>query len=67
MNNFSEGLTIVYAHFYRWATALCPGNNEFHCDNSKCIKNILRCDGFNHCSDFSDEICHLSDTVVETR
>ncbi|PIO61784.1 hypothetical protein TELCIR_16680, partial [Teladorsagia circumcincta] len=34
----SSGLEIVYTQFYRWATALCPGIGEFHCDNARCIK-----------------------------
>ncbi|RCN44061.1 Low-density lipoprotein receptor domain class A, partial [Ancylostoma caninum] len=52
-----SGLEIVYAQFYRWATALCPGAGEFHCDNARCIKATLRCDGVNHCGDGSDEQC----------
>ncbi|KAE9419462.1 hypothetical protein Angca_002559, partial [Angiostrongylus cantonensis] len=51
------GLEIVYAQFYRWATALCPGVGEYHCDNSRCIKATLRCDGIDHCGDGSDEQC----------
>ncbi|KAK6039476.1 Low-density lipoprotein receptor domain class A, partial [Cooperia oncophora] len=53
----SSGLEIVYTQFYRWATALCPGVGEFHCDNARCIKATLRCDGTNHCGDGSDEHC----------
>ncbi|KAK6728391.1 hypothetical protein RB195_005812 [Necator americanus] len=53
----SSGLEIVYTQFYRWATALCPGAGEFHCDNARCIKGTLRCDGVNHCGDGSDEQC----------
>uniref|UniRef100_A0A158P8P0 CUB domain-containing protein n=1 Tax=Angiostrongylus cantonensis TaxID=6313 RepID=A0A158P8P0_ANGCA len=53
----SGGLEIVYAQFYRWATALCPGVGEYHCDNSRCIKATLRCDGIDHCGDGSDEQC----------
>lgn len=53
----SSGLEIVYTQFYRWATALCPGIGEFHCDNARCIKATLRCDGINHCGDASDEQC----------
>lgn len=53
-----SGLSVVFAHFYRWPTALCPGgpDNEFHCDNGKCIRAALRCDGFDHCGDSSDEL-----------
>ena len=59
---FSTGLSIVYTQFYRWATALCPGGDgEFHCDNSKCIKSSLQCDGYDHCGDSSDEVCHIPD------
>ncbi|KAK6039475.1 Low-density lipoprotein receptor domain class A, partial [Cooperia oncophora] len=53
----TSGLEIVYTQFYRWATALCPGVGEFHCDNARCIKATLRCDGTNHCGDGSDEHC----------
>ncbi|WKX90478.1 hypothetical protein Q1695_009375 [Nippostrongylus brasiliensis] len=53
----SSGLEIVYSQFYRWATALCPGIGEFHCDNARCIKSTLRCDGINNCGDLSDEQC----------
>lgn len=49
------GLVISYAQFYRWATAMCPGSDEFHCDNSRCIKSQLTCDGRDHCGDYSDE------------
>ncbi|KAJ1368508.1 hypothetical protein KIN20_029653 [Parelaphostrongylus tenuis] len=51
------GLEIVYTQFYRWATALCPGVGEYHCDNFRCIKATLRCDGIDHCGDGSDEQC----------
>uniref|UniRef100_A0AC35GG40 CUB domain-containing protein n=1 Tax=Panagrolaimus sp. PS1159 TaxID=55785 RepID=A0AC35GG40_9BILA len=62
----NTGLSIVYTQFYRWATALCPGGDgEFHCDNSKCIKSSLQCDGYDHCGDASDEICHLPDIQYE--
>ncbi|CAI4226698.1 unnamed protein product [Auanema sp. JU1783] len=54
----TSGLEIVYSQFYRWATALCPGIGEYHCDNARCIKATLRCDGINHCGDGSDEECH---------
>ncbi|XGW21694.1 hypothetical protein V3C99_004566 [Haemonchus contortus] len=53
----TNGLEIVYSQFYRWATALCPGIGEFHCDNARCMKASLRCDGINHCGDGSDEHC----------
>ncbi|VDO50950.1 unnamed protein product [Haemonchus placei] len=38
----TNGLEIVYSQFYRWATALCPGIGEFHCDNARCIKSSSR-------------------------
>uniref|UniRef100_A0A915CN74 Peptidase A1 domain-containing protein n=1 Tax=Ditylenchus dipsaci TaxID=166011 RepID=A0A915CN74_9BILA len=59
-----QGLSIIFTHFYRWATALCPGAGEFHCDNSKCVKSMLKCDGFDHCGDGSDELCTMPDIVL---
>uniref|UniRef100_A0A1I7WIS2 Nudix hydrolase domain-containing protein n=1 Tax=Heterorhabditis bacteriophora TaxID=37862 RepID=A0A1I7WIS2_HETBA len=53
----TNGLKIVYSHFYHWATSLCPDIDEFHCDNARCIKANLRCDDVNHCGDLSDEQC----------
>lgn len=50
-------MEIVYTQFYRWATAVCPGTAEFHCDNSRCIKATLRCDSVDNCGDGSDEQC----------
>ncbi|XP_077982379.1 uncharacterized protein LOC144437329 [Glandiceps talaboti] len=29
---------------------------DFNCNNDWCIDNALRCDGNNHCSDYSDEV-----------
>ncbi|PAV83203.1 hypothetical protein WR25_03463 [Diploscapter pachys] len=53
----TNGLRMVYSQFYRWATATCPGDGEYHCENARCIKAALRCDGINHCGDATDEIC----------
>ncbi|KAK0422403.1 hypothetical protein QR680_007551 [Steinernema hermaphroditum] len=61
----TSGLSIVYSQFYRWSTALCPGNGEFHCENARCIKTTLRCDTINHCGDGSDEVCSVSDDIYE--
>ncbi|TKR95121.1 hypothetical protein L596_009333 [Steinernema carpocapsae] len=61
----TSGLSIVYSQYYRWSTALCPGNGEFHCDNARCIKTILRCDTINHCGDGSDEVCAMPDDVYD--
>ncbi|CAJ0944551.1 unnamed protein product, partial [Mesorhabditis belari] len=60
----ATGLNIAYAQFYRWATALCPAPAEWHCDNSRCIKASLRCDGVDHCGDGSDEGCDLQETAI---
>ncbi|KAI6232957.1 CUB domain-containing protein [Aphelenchoides fujianensis] len=49
-----DGFSIVYAQFYRWATASCL-NGEFHCTNGKCISPELRCDKLDHCGDQTDE------------
>lgn len=32
----------------------CP--KQFQCKNQLCIKNVLRCDGWNDCGDMSDEL-----------
>uniref|UniRef100_A0A1I8A544 CUB domain-containing protein n=1 Tax=Steinernema glaseri TaxID=37863 RepID=A0A1I8A544_9BILA len=61
----TSGLSVVYAQYYRWSTALCPGNGEFHCDNARCVKTTLRCDTVNHCGDGSDEVCAMADDVYD--
>lgn len=34
-------IELTYAQFYRWTTPMCPGGvDEFHCDNSRCIKQV---------------------------
>ena len=33
----------------------CYSTREFVCLNHRCIDSKLRCDGFNHCGDNSDE------------
>lgn len=48
-------MALVYAHFYKWATALCLESYDFHCDNGRCILSQFKCDGNDHCGDFSDE------------
>uniref|UniRef100_A0A1I8BI77 CUB domain-containing protein n=1 Tax=Meloidogyne hapla TaxID=6305 RepID=A0A1I8BI77_MELHA len=52
-----SGLSIPYTYFYRWPAPPCATVEEFYCDNHKCISNILRCDGYDHCGDSSDEMC----------
>ncbi|XP_071038425.1 uncharacterized protein [Parasteatoda tepidariorum] len=45
-------LAIIYTTF-RYEG--CYATSDFECDNGRCVKTVLRCDGFNHCGDGSDE------------
>ncbi|CAD5206311.1 unnamed protein product [Bursaphelenchus okinawaensis] len=58
--HISSDVQLTYSLFYRWATASCPGRFEFHCENSRCISDSLRCDGVDNCGDQSDEICEIN-------
>ncbi|KAF7634299.1 hypothetical protein Mgra_00006264 [Meloidogyne graminicola] len=56
----NSGLSIPYSYFYRWPDPPCNSSmDEFYCDNNKCISNILRCNGYDHCGDSSDEMCNF--------
>ncbi|XP_067120205.1 suppressor of tumorigenicity 14 protein-like isoform X2 [Centruroides vittatus] len=45
-------MSIVYSTF---TYNECHHTQEYRCKNGRCIKKQLRCDGFNHCGDKSDE------------
>ncbi|XP_018326251.1 uncharacterized protein LOC108737696 [Agrilus planipennis] len=45
-------LSIVYTAF---SYKECIPGSDFFCQNHRCIPLFLRCDGFNHCGDESDE------------
>ncbi|KAJ7996687.1 hypothetical protein DPEC_G00239610, partial [Dallia pectoralis] len=51
MSYVDTGFTADFEAFV--ATNPCPG--EFACANNLCISNHLKCDGWNDCSDNSDE------------
>uniref|UniRef100_A0A914LA18 CUB domain-containing protein n=1 Tax=Meloidogyne incognita TaxID=6306 RepID=A0A914LA18_MELIC len=60
-----SGLSIPYSYFYHWPAPPCASVEEFYCDNHKCISRILRCDGYDHCGDSSDEMCKGGEIHIE--
>ncbi|XP_066260851.1 uncharacterized protein Culd isoform X2 [Euwallacea similis] len=50
--NPQSQMAIVYAAF---SYKECFSGLDFLCNNRRCISTLLKCDGFDHCGDFSDE------------
>ncbi|XP_077990317.1 atrial natriuretic peptide-converting enzyme-like [Glandiceps talaboti] len=41
------------------SSGLCDEESQFQCYNGKCIEHFDKCDGINHCMDYSDESVSL--------
>ncbi|XP_046441188.1 uncharacterized protein LOC124192074 isoform X2 [Daphnia pulex] len=54
-------MAIAYAAF---SYTECFAIKDFVCLNHRCISSDLRCDGFNHCGDDSDEQTSCSDKAI---
>ncbi|XP_072014318.1 tolloid-like protein 1 [Amphiura filiformis] len=48
-----NGFKLVYSIYYDDPYG-CQ-DDDFHCQNSRCIDKSLKCDGYDHCGDNSDE------------
>ncbi|XP_032361793.1 ST14 transmembrane serine protease matriptase a [Etheostoma spectabile] len=60
-SNVDRGFSASYTAID--ATDPCPG--KFQCNNYRCVKTELRCDGWNDCGDMSDEVnCQCSSNDI---
>lgn len=59
-----RGFSAKYETFV--STDPCP--NKFQCNNQRCVKTDLKCDGWNDCGDMSDEMnCKCDSTQISCK
>ncbi|XP_022255367.1 uncharacterized protein LOC111088755 [Limulus polyphemus] len=49
------GFQMTFTVFNLTTNGVCKGKQRFHCFNSFCISDVLLCDSYNNCGDYSDE------------
>ncbi|XP_070562748.1 low-density lipoprotein receptor-related protein 12-like [Ptychodera flava] len=58
-----RGFSLIFTSFKPHGD--CIGDDEYYCDNNRCIDSSLECDGINNCGDNSDEsYCESSSSLV---